>query len=297
MPPADSPRPTAFRLGGGPSQEEIARNWPRFRGPGGLGICDERIRHHLGRHQRQGRSCGRRRCRCRAIIRRWFGAIASFCRAPTSSRAKSFASTPQAASCSGRHDSAQHAAEPRAAAESQRRHGLCRPDHGHRRPPGVSPSSPTATWRPWISTATWLWSRRAWGMPNSDYGHASSLADLQEPAADPVRSGTAAKENLSKLHGPGRVTAAKSSGQHAAAGAQFAGRSPIVIHSAGRDQIITTADPWVIAYNPADGKEIWRANCLRQDIGPSPVFAGGMVYVANAVARLVGRSAPTARAT
>ena len=31
--------------------------------------------------------------------------------------------------------------------------------------------------------------------------------------------------------------------------------TPIVVHVAGRDQLITTADPWAIAYNPADGKE------------------------------------------
>jgi outer membrane protein assembly factor BamB len=37
----------------------------------------------------------------------------------------------------------------------------------------------------------------------------------------------------------------------------------------------------VIAYNPADGAEIWRVKCLRTDIGPSPVFADGRVFVAN----------------
>jgi outer membrane protein assembly factor BamB len=57
--------------------------------------------------------------------------------------------------------------------------------------------------------------------------------------------------------------------------------TPIVIHSADRDQIITSADPWVISYNPTDGAELWRVKCLRTDIGPSPVFADGKVYVAN----------------
>ncbi len=45
--------------------------------------------------------------------------------------------------------------------------------------------------------------------------------------------------------------------------------------------IITAAAPWVIAYDPADGAEIWRAKCLSQDVGPSPTFADGVVYVAN----------------
>jgi outer membrane protein assembly factor BamB len=53
--------------------------------------------------------------------------------------------------------------------------------------------------------------------------------------------------------------------------------TPIVIRTAQGEQIITCANPWVIAYSPADGKELWRAECLNSDIAPSPVFAGGLV--------------------
>jgi outer membrane protein assembly factor BamB len=56
-----------------------------------------------------------------------------------------------------------------------------------------------------------------------------------------------------------------------------------VIRAADRDQIVTAAAPWVIAYDPNNGKEIWRAKCFppQQDIGPSPTFAAGKVFVAN----------------
>lgn len=57
--------------------------------------------------------------------------------------------------------------------------------------------------------------------------------------------------------------------------------TPIVIRYAGQDQLIASADPWVIAYRPADGAELWRAKCLRTDIAPSPVYADGKVFVAN----------------
>ena len=30
----------------------------------------------------------------------------------------------------------------------------------------------------------------------------------------------------------------------------------------------------------SDGKEVWRAKCLQRDVGPSPVFANGIVYAA-----------------
>ena len=57
--------------------------------------------------------------------------------------------------------------------------------------------------------------------------------------------------------------------------------SPIIFSHQGRRQIVTAADRWVIAHDPTDGKELWRVECLDGDIGPSPVFAGGVVYVAN----------------
>ena len=57
--------------------------------------------------------------------------------------------------------------------------------------------------------------------------------------------------------------------------------SPIAVRVGRGDQLIASADPWVIAYNPGNGSEIWRVKCLGPDIGPSPTFADGRVYVAN----------------
>lgn len=62
--------------------------------------------------------------------------------------------------------------------------------------------------------------------------------------------------------------------------------SPIVINAAGRDQIITCGNPWVISYNPADGAELWRAGCLGGDVAPSPICAGGFVFAVNSGANL-----------
>jgi outer membrane protein assembly factor BamB len=57
--------------------------------------------------------------------------------------------------------------------------------------------------------------------------------------------------------------------------------SPILIRHDDREQIITTADPWVISYDPESGRELWRAECMKGDIAASPVFANGLVYVAS----------------
>ncbi len=58
--------------------------------------------------------------------------------------------------------------------------------------------------------------------------------------------------------------------------------SPIIIEYNGQPQIITAGEPWVIAYSPPDGKELWRANCLElAEVGPSPVYSDGVVFVGN----------------
>lgn len=63
--------------------------------------------------------------------------------------------------------------------------------------------------------------------------------------------------------------------------------TPIVISIAGRGQIITCANPWVIAYGALTGGEIWRVKCLGGNIVPSPIYADGLVYVAMEGADLV----------
>jgi outer membrane protein assembly factor BamB len=57
--------------------------------------------------------------------------------------------------------------------------------------------------------------------------------------------------------------------------------SPIVVEHGGKWLVITCANPWLIAYSATDGSEIWRAKVLGGEVGPSPVFAQGVVYAAN----------------
>lgn len=57
--------------------------------------------------------------------------------------------------------------------------------------------------------------------------------------------------------------------------------TPIIIDTGEREEIITCGNPWVIAYEPVSGKELWRAKCLGGDIAPSPVYGNGLVFVTN----------------
>ncbi len=53
--------------------------------------------------------------------------------------------------------------------------------------------------------------------------------------------------------------------------------TPAVIRVGEDFQLITVGNPWVIAYDPEDGEEIWRAECVRGDVAASPILAGEMI--------------------
>lgn len=57
--------------------------------------------------------------------------------------------------------------------------------------------------------------------------------------------------------------------------------SPIVVDHGGRTQLITASDPWIIAYDPADGRELWRAELIQGDHGITPVVVDGLLQVGN----------------
>lgn len=66
--------------------------------------------------------------------------------------------------------------------------------------------------------------------------------------------------------------------------------TPIVITAMGpdgwREELITSAKPWVIAYDPLTGEEYWRVRCIEGDSAPSPIHANGHILVANIYAEL-----------
>jgi outer membrane protein assembly factor BamB len=57
--------------------------------------------------------------------------------------------------------------------------------------------------------------------------------------------------------------------------------SPTIKKIGDSYQIITCANPFVIAYNPEDGKELWRCKCLNGDVGPSAAARGNAVMITN----------------
>ncbi len=129
--------------------------------------------------------------------------------------------------------------------------------------------------------------KRLWainlGLPDNMYGHATSLAmwrnlllvQFDQRAAEYNKSKIIALDGLT-----GRQVWVKQRP------VPDSWSSPIVINAGGKDQVITCGNPWVISYNPADGAELWRAECLGGDVAPSPIYAGGLVFAVNSGAAL-----------
>ena len=127
--------------------------------------------------------------------------------------------------------------------------------------------------------------KRVWakslGKPENDYGHASSLTTWRDRVIVLMDQGLD-DDDKSKLMAFDGFTGERLWVTVRPVGSTWA--TPTIIRAAGRDQIITVAVPFVIAYNAEDGKELWRADILDGEIAPSPVFANGHVLVSQAYA-------------
>lgn len=121
--------------------------------------------------------------------------------------------------------------------------------------------------------------KQAWatnlGTPDNTYGHASSLVTWRNTLI--IQFDQAGEsDGKSKLLGIDGATGKTLWETPRPVGNSWA--SPIVARVAGGEEIITCGNPWVIGYEPGAGKELWRANCLSGDVAPSPIAAGGKVF-------------------
>ncbi len=119
-----------------------------------------------------------------------------------------------------------------------------------------------------------VWAKHL-GVPENMYGYATSLLCYQHQVIVQFDQGTPSSGNsvLYAFEGD--------SGEVAWQSQRDVGSSwttPIVIDTGTEKQLITCAESWVISYNPDDGKELWRAKLLGMDLAPSPIYANGLVF-------------------
>ena len=128
-----------------------------------------------------------------------------------------------------------------------------------------------------------VWSRNL-GIPESAYGYASSLTMYRNLLLIQYDQ-AGAEDNKSKM-----IALQAFSGQTAwetKRSLPNSWTSPIVAQIGDQHQVITVGDPWVVAYNPANGTELWRAKCMGGEVAPSPIYAGGYVFAIEPYAKLV----------
>jgi outer membrane protein assembly factor BamB len=125
-----------------------------------------------------------------------------------------------------------------------------------------------------------LWIREM-GMPDNIYGHASSLLcynGLLYVQYD--HNSGAALYALNTVDG--KTVWRKDRGDDV--GTSWS--SPVLTEWEGEIALIVNGNPWLIAYDPLNGDELWRVDCLGGEVAPSSTFAGGVVYAANEYAAL-----------
>jgi len=113
-----------------------------------------------------------------------------------------------------------------------------------------------------------IWTRSL-GIPDSSYGYASSLAMYRNLVLIQYDQG-GPEDGMSKMIASDGFT-----GQtvwETKRPVPNSWSSPIVIEIDNQVQLLTCGDPWVIAYDPAKGTELWRVKCLYGDIAPSLIY-------------------------
>jgi outer membrane protein assembly factor BamB len=128
-----------------------------------------------------------------------------------------------------------------------------------------------------------VWARNVGPLSNT-YGHASSLATYRNLLIVQLDQGETGK-TLSVIRGLDALTGKTVWETSRPVPSSWA--TPIVVRAASRDLCVTSAKPWVIAYDPATGTELWRAKGLDGDVAPSPTFGGGLVLAACATSKLL----------
>jgi outer membrane protein assembly factor BamB len=123
-----------------------------------------------------------------------------------------------------------------------------------------------------------MWAKNL-GSPVNHYGHASSLA---------MHAGTLLVQFDQNTGGHLIGLDSKTGGQvyDRSRDIEISWASPILINTDRGTEVVLSANPYIISYDPATGNEFWRFKCMSGEVGPSPAFADGIVFAVNDYARL-----------
>ena len=123
-----------------------------------------------------------------------------------------------------------------------------------------------------------IW-ERDFGLPENHYGHSSSLLYYKgniivqyDQKVSPRVMALSAKTGATVWSTDRPVKVSWS--------------SPILVNTGKRDELILVAEPYVASYNPANGQELWKIDCIAGEVGPSLAFSNGIVFSVNEYSKL-----------
>jgi outer membrane protein assembly factor BamB len=123
-----------------------------------------------------------------------------------------------------------------------------------------------------------IWERDL-GLPDNHYGHASSLAYANGNII--IQFDQRSSQKIMALSAKTGQTVWSTNRP-----VKTSWSSPIVVNTGQRTEIITVAEPYVAAYNPVNGQELWKIEGVSGEVGPSLAYANGIVFAVNDYSRL-----------
>ena len=124
-----------------------------------------------------------------------------------------------------------------------------------------------------------LWSKNV-GVPDNHYGYASSLLLFRNMVI--VQYDNQANPRVFALDlATGAEKWSKSRPE------KITWSSPIIATVNNQPQLVLMGNPAITAYNPMNGEQLWRVECLTGEVGSSPCSANGVVFGASEYSKLV----------
>jgi outer membrane protein assembly factor BamB len=115
-----------------------------------------------------------------------------------------------------------------------------------------------------------IWGRNL-GLPENHYGHASSLITYRDRLI--VQYDQDDESRIMALKSDTGETMWEKKRRVPASWA-----SPIVVYTGRRPEIILNANPIVASYNAETGRKMWHVECMNGEVGPSVAYEDGIVY-------------------
>jgi outer membrane protein assembly factor BamB len=124
-----------------------------------------------------------------------------------------------------------------------------------------------------------IWAKNL-GVPKNHYGHSSSLILYEQLLL--IQYDHNDGQNLIAL----RSSNGDQVYSTVRSGVQISWASPILIDTGERKEIVLNSSPFVVSYNPLNGQELWRVDCMYGEVGPSLAFSDQTVFAVNDLAIL-----------